>query len=181
MLVCIGFTIPLQTVPYQITETYYETDTRQESYTVKEPYIVEEVHERTEVLFDEVSLTVPGGVNVPFSINKPDARLAVNFSCSVIGGFHILSKSGHILYEQLGSHGAFEVSLPEGYYTARFKESLEWSKQVHIRLAMKWDEVEQVTRYKEVTKYRDIPIRVEKQRTITKYKKVSTWEWLFRD
>jgi hypothetical protein len=40
-----------------------------------------------------------------------------------------------------------------------------------------WDEVQMET--KEVTKYRDIPVQVEKQRTVTETKKVPFWEAIF--
>jgi hypothetical protein len=40
-----------------------------------------------------------------------------------------------------------------------------------------WDEVQVET--KEVTKYRDIPVQVEKQRTVTETKKVPFWEAVF--
>ncbi|GAG28032.1 unnamed protein product, partial [marine sediment metagenome] len=35
------------------------------------------------------------------------------------------------------------------------------------------------TETREVTKYRQVPVEVEKQRTVTEYKKVSMWELIF--
>lgn len=47
---------------------------------------------------------------------------------------------------------------------------------LYIQLAYEWDDVEFET--KEVTKYREVPVEVEKQRTVTKYEKVSMWKLL---
>ena len=180
VLLCIILAIPLKTVPYQTIETYYETEMKREPYTVNEPYITEELHEKSEILFDDFRLTVPKGVDISFYIDKPDAQLAGSFECTLPGAFYIYSASGHILYEKIGvSQETFQISLPEGTYKARFSENVEWGREVHIYLTMKWTELEEVTKYKEATEYREVPVQVEKQRTVTKYKKVSMWEFIF--
>jgi len=52
-------------------------------------------------------------------------------------------------------------------------------------LALKWDEpssgtVSQAATTTEVTKYRQVPVQVQKQRTVVKYEKVSVWQLLFK-
>ena len=175
------FAIPLKTVPYQTTETYYDTEMKRESYVVDEPYVTEELREKSETIFDGIRIVVPGGVDIYFYVDKPDVRLAARFECPIPGGFYVYSSSGRIIYEELGAQGAFEIPLPEGKYKARFRESAMWGEQVYIRLAIKWTEIEEVTVHKEVTEYREVPMQVEKQRTVTRYEKVSIWEWLRGD
>ena len=179
LVMCIVFTIPLKTVPYQIIETYYETEMKRESHMVNKPYITEEMQEKSKTLFEGSRLTVPSGVYIPFHINKPSAQLVGSFECTVPGGFYIYSSASRIIFERLGNQGTFEISLPEGEYKARFRENVMWSEQVYIHLTMKWTELGQVTRYKETVEYREVPTQVEKQRTVTKYKKVSMWKFIF--
>jgi hypothetical protein len=54
-----------------------------------------------------------------------------------------------------------------------------WGQDVSIYLALQRSEVKQVTQYREVTYYRDVPVQVEKQRTITAQEKISLWKYLF--
>lgn len=180
MLTCIVFAIPLKTVPYQTVETYYETEMETESYVVKEPYVTEEMLEKSTVFFNGFGIVVPDGFDIPFFIDKPNAQLAVTFHNPFPGGLYIYS-AGRIIYEKLGNQGTFEIPLPEGTYKAKFRENLMWGEQVYVRLVVKWTELEEVTRYKERTEYREVPVEVEKQRTVTTYQKVSIWELILGD
>jgi hypothetical protein len=58
-------------------------------------------------------------------------------------------------------------------------------KYARLTLVLNWDEVvtkaSELSEYKEVTKYRKVPVEVEKKRTVTKYEKVSVWGFLFRE
>ena len=179
VLICILFAIPLKTVPYQTIETYYETEMKRESYVVNEPYVTEELREKSKIIFDGLCVVVPKGVDIPVDIDKPNTLLVGSFENPIPGAFRIYSSAGHIIYEELGAQGTFEIPLPEGKYKAQFRESVMWGKQVYIRLTMEWTELEEVTKYKEVTKYREVPVEVEKQRTVTKYEKVSIWGSIF--
>jgi len=181
VLLCIVFSFPLKTVPYQTLETYYETEMQQESYIVSEPYVTEESHEKSEVIFDGFEYVVPSGVNIYFRVNRPNTRVVGSFENPIPGGFYIYSPSGRVIYEKLGDRGTFEIPLLEGKYRAQFREDVMWSEQVYIKLSLKWAELEQVTRYKEVIKYREVPVQVEKKRTVTEYKKVSMWKYIFDD
>ena len=177
---CVIFAIPLKTVPHQTTKTCYETKMETESYVVKEPHVTQEMLEKSEILFDGFGTVVPEGFDIPFFIDKSNARLAVTFQNPFPGGLYIYS-AGRIVYEKLGNQGTFEIPLPEGNYKAKFRENLMWGEQVYVRLAMKWTELEEVTRYKEVIEYREVPVEVEKQKTTTEYEKVSIWELIFGD
>ncbi len=181
LAVCIIFALPLRTVSKQATVTYFETVIEQEPYVINEAYTVSEVHDKSKILYDDVRLSVPGGINIPFIIDKPNSRLTISFESPAPGGFYIFSSASHILYEQFGNEGTFDIHLPEGEYTGRFSENAMWSEKVHISILMKWTEQVEVTKYKEVTKHRDVPVKVERQRTTTVYEKASIWQLLFGD
>lgn len=179
VLVCIVFAIPFNTVAYDIIETYSDTEMKQEPYVAKEPYISKELREKEETIFDDTPYSVPAGISVPFSVTKANARLAVSFELPASGGFYIYSSSGGIISENLGQRGEFEISLSRGDYKALLRERMVWGKKVSLRLKLKWEELGDVTKYSEVTKYRDVPVAVEKQRSAIRYKNASLWELIF--
>ena len=180
VLLSVVFAIPFKTVSYEEIETYWDTEMKQEFYVVNEPYVMQELREKSEVIFDGFQLTVPLGIEILFYVNKPDTRIVCSFENPTSGGVYIFSaSSGHIIYEKLGRQGIFEITLPEGDYKARFTENVEWGERAYIRLVKEWTESEDVTMYREVTKYRDVPVKVEKQRAVTKYRKTSIWGVVF--
>jgi hypothetical protein len=180
IVICIVFSVPMKTISYDVVETYTVTEMKSEPYTVEEPYTEEELVKKSKVIFDETRLSVPLGINIPFEIEKPDTTLTVHFSSPVQGAFYIFSSASHLLYEQYGETGSFEMQLPPGTYTGRFSENFSWSEEIYIRMTLKWTEIEEKTLYREVTRYREVPVEVEKQKTRTEYKKVSLWISLFQ-
>lgn len=179
VLTCIIFAIPFNTVSYYTIEAYYDTEVKQEPYVATESYVSKELAEKTETLYDGTPYSVPHGIRVPFSITKPDTKLLGSFELPASGGFYIYASAGRIVYEQLGERGNIDISLPKGEYEALLRERVMWNERVNLRLILKWTEMEEVTKHKEVTKYREVPTLVEKQRTVTNYKKASFWEIIF--
>ncbi|MBM3154422.1 MAG: hypothetical protein FJ008_03725 [Chloroflexi bacterium] len=94
VVTCIIFCIPLKEVQTQTIETYVDTEMRTETYVVKEPYIEKELRKKSVPIFDGESVVVPGGVDVPFSIDKPNASLIGEFDCPIAGGFYVYSATG---------------------------------------------------------------------------------------
>jgi hypothetical protein len=176
---CIIAAIPFITVPHEILETYYETAVKQETYIAKESYIDKDLIEKQEVIFNGTPFTVPFGITVPLEITKPNAELIGHFELPGSGGFRIRLPSNKILYEQLGQIGDFRIPLSKGEYTAILRDSRVWGQPAYLNLIVKWTEAGEVTKYREVTKIREVPVQVEKQRPITKYKKSSLWELIF--
>ena len=179
VMICIIFAIPFNTVSYDAIETYYDTEIKQEPYVAKEPYITKELVDRQETIFNDRPYSVPFGTNVPLSITKSDAELIVHFELPGRGGIRIHSPSGKIIYEQLGQRGDFQIPLSKGEYTAILRDSMVWGKPVFLSLIVKWTEAGEVTKYREITKNREVPVQVEKQRSVTRYKKASLWEMIF--
>ena len=176
---CIIFTIPFITVPYEVTETYIDTEMTQELYTTTEPYISLEECEKEELIFNDTPYSVPYGISVPITVSKPDSRLAGNFQLPAQGGLYIYSSTGKIVYEKLGDQGTIDIPLAEGNYTAVLRERAEWGVKLYLNLKLVWSEMGEVTRYTEVSSYREKPVAVEKQRTVTRYKKMSLWKIIF--
>lgn len=179
VLICILFTIPLISASYDVEETYHDTEIKQETYVAKEPYITKELVDKQETIFNDRPFSVPFGTNVPVSITKPSAELICHFELPGRGGIRIHTASGKIVYEQLGQRGDFQVSLPQGEYTVVLRDSMVWGKPVYLSLTLKWTEAGEVTKYREITKNREVPVQVEKQRSVTRYKKASLWELIF--
>ena len=180
VLIAIVFALPLKIISTEITETYYVIETKQEAYTVSEPYLTEEVHEKIEVFADGFYKVLPSGITIPFNIDKPDAQLVVKFENPISGSFIIITTPRRIIFETYGSRGDINLLIPPGQYLARFQESVMWGEDCYIYLAVKWTETQQVTKYNEITKYRDVPVQVEKQRTIVKKDGISIWEQIFK-
>ena len=178
-LFIILFVIPFKTVPYETMETYYETGVKQEPYIAKEPYIVREPINKQETIFNDRPYSVPNGTNVPVVITQSDAELIGHFELPGSGGIRINLPSNKIFYEQLGQSGDFQIPLPKGTYTVILRDSMVWGKPIFLSLIVKWTEVGDVTKYREVTENRDVPAQIEKQRPTTKYKKASLWELIF--
>jgi hypothetical protein len=116
---------------------------------------------------------------IPFYVENPDTRLVGYFLNTIPGSFTILSDINRVVWETFGSTSVINVPLPPGSYQAKFHEDIMWSEDCYIHLAKKWTAVEQVTKYQEVIKYRQVPVKVEKQKTVIKQEKISIWKHLF--
>jgi len=180
VLIAIVFALPLKIISTETTETYYVIETKQEAYTVSEPYLTEEVQEKIDVFADGFYKVLPSGITIPFNIDKPDAELVAKFENPISGSFIIITAPRRIIFETYGSRGDINLLIPPGQYQARFQESVMWGEDCYIYLAVKWTETQQVTKYNEITKYREVPVQVEKQRTIVNKDGISIWEQIFK-
>ncbi|MBM4445800.1 MAG: hypothetical protein FJ023_00370 [Chloroflexi bacterium] len=180
VLIALVFALPLKVISTETIETYYVTEMRQETYSVSEPYAAEEVYEKTNVFADGFYKVIPSGIIVPFNIDKPSAQLVGKFENPIPGSFVIITAANRILWETFGTQGSIDLPLSQGKYRARFQENVMWGEDCYIYLAMSWTETQQVTKYKEIIKYREVPVQVEKQRTITKQNRISIWEQIFK-
>ena len=173
------FSISCVSKDIQVTETYTELEQKQEPYAAKESYIVQELTDKQETIFDDTPDSVPYGIKVPLSITESDSELIGRFELPGSGGISIRLPSNKILYEQLGQQGKFQISLPKGEYTVILRDSMVWDEPVYLSLILKWTELDEVTKYREVTKNHEVPVQVEKQRTVTKTVQVPFWEAIF--
>jgi hypothetical protein len=179
ILTCIIFAIPFITVTYYTTESYYETEITQEPYTVIESYTTSELSAKEEVLYDATTRSVPHGIRVPFVVTNDDTRLVGSFELPGPGGLYIYGYAGKIVYEKLGERSTIDIALPAGEYEALVRERISWEYDLYLKLVLTWIEPAEVIRDREVTAYREVPVTVEKQRTLTNYKKTSLWKIIF--
>lgn len=205
ILVSVFFTLPLWNVPLKNVETYTAIEYYKEPYRVEKPVIVEEISQKTGVIIDDLYQVAPVGtvgvvywgsnfssgetysgmVKVPFSIERADARLSGRFTSPVESRFEIIDGSGHSIWQSNGIEVTIDLPVPQGQYRVKIEEEMAWEdrhtydKDCYIHLAVMWDEIEQVTKLEESTGYRDVPVEVVKQRTITTYQKASIWQILF--
>jgi len=181
VLVSIIFAIPFIDVSYEAIDTYEVIEIKQESYIDTESNTRLELCEREEVIFDDDPFSVPEGIIVDFSIGKPDTKLLGNFTLPEPGAIYVYSSSGKIIYEQLGIQGTVDVTLGAGEYRVILRERVAWEERVYLYLKLKWTEQCEVTETKDVSRYRYVPVKVEKQDTVIMHKKASFWEMIFTD
>jgi hypothetical protein len=173
------FALPLKTIEVESRESYYVTTFAEEPYTVTEPYTAEETREYTEVLVDDVYVSSPAGIAVPFTIDRPDALLRVKFDNPFTGLFAVVRQPNQVMWQARSAGEEIELELEPDEYAVRFRESVMWGQNCHIYVAQTWSEAEQVTRYREVTEYREVTKQVQKERTIVSEKKISLWKYIF--
>jgi hypothetical protein len=178
-VVAIVFTLPIITITNETTQIEYSIEMSQESYVENEPLITTELVEKTKVIATGLYKVVPSGVIIPFSIEKVGSTLVGQFDNSIPGTYTVLSDIKRIIWETKGAKGTVNLPLPPGNYYARFREDVMWGEECRLHLAIQWSEIEQVTRYQQVVKYREVPNQVEKQKTVTTEDKISVWKHLF--
>jgi len=206
VIICIAFAIPFIKVPVEVVATYTETEYKQEAYTEREPYkVTGGVTERKSETFYDGTLVELGrrvmpdrwGTEVYFTIDlKGKSNPVASGSWEVedfSNAFYVTATDPNfnIVYKYKGSEVATQsddfqfVPNYSGMYAMRFStDYIRTGKYARLTLVLKWDETvartTERTEYREVTKYRQVPVEVEKQKTVTKYEKVSIWGLLFR-
>jgi hypothetical protein len=81
----------------------------------------------------------------------------------------------------MGSRDIIDLALQPGDYKALFKEDVMWGEDCYIFLTAQWGKSEPVIEYIETTKYRTVPIEVEKQEVVERQVIISIWDYLFRE
>lgn len=181
ILIAILFSMPIKTISVEKTERYYDTVTIEEPYTVEEPYVVKEVQTKSEVLIDDHYISSPAGINVPFKIDRPDAVLIIKFDNPFTGTFAIVENPNRTVWQTRSSGVETELVLEQGDYLARFRETMMWGQNCYIYLALQWEESQQIIRYKEVTKFREVQRQEERERTTIEEQKISLWKHISTD
>lgn len=209
LLIGIGFAVPIIKVPVATTETYTETEYKEEAYTVVETTPAQTATAGTATksitffdgtLFEMGARVMPDrwGTEARFKLDiagKTNPRVAgswivENFPFAVY--VTVVNPNNIFDYQHRGLEASpqsddFEfVPTVPGVYTMRFSSDyVRISKYARLTLALQWDEpssgiAPQNTTTKEVTKYRQVPVQVQKQRTVVKYEKVSVWQLIFK-
>ncbi len=208
VVICIVFAIPFVNKPVQVVETYTDTEYKEEPYTESEPYTTQVTAEVTEskskTLYDGTlvelgrrALPDRWGTEVYFNldvIGKSNPVVSGSWEIADVSNtFYvtIIDPGFTQVYKYWGVQGAAQAGdfefIPKlsGMYVMRFStDYVRLVKYGRVTMVFKWDEVAakttERTEYKEVTKYRQVPVEVTKERTVTKYEKVSAWKLLFK-
>jgi len=209
VIICVVFVIPFKKVPVEVVETYTETEYKEEAYTEREPYTVKvtegEATGRKSETFYDGSLVELGrrvmpdrwGTEVYFTIDlsgKPSPVASGSWEIEdFVNAFYVTITDPRFnqVYTYKGSEVAPQsddfqfVPKYSGMYLMRFSTHyIRADKYARLTLVLSWDgaatTTTERTEYREVTKYRQVPVQVEKQRTVTNYKRVSIWGLLFR-
>jgi hypothetical protein len=206
VIICIIFAVPFLKMPLEVVETYTETEYKEEAYTEREPYKVtgEVVEKSSETLFDGTLIELGRrimpdrwGTEVYFTIDlsgKPNPVASGSWEIEdFVNAFYVTITDPRFnqVYTYKGSEVAPQsddfqfVPKYSGMYLMRFSTHyIRADKYVRLTLVLSWDgaatTTTERTEYREVTKYRQVPVQVEKQKTVTKYKRVSIWGLLFR-
>jgi len=207
VVICIVFAIPFVNKPVQVVETYTDTEYKEEPYTESEPYTTQVTTEVTEsksqTLYDGTLVELwrrilpdRWGTEVYFDIDvigKSNPLVSGSWEIADVSNiFYVtITDPGFIqVYKYWGVQGAAQADefefVPKlsGTYVMRFStDYVRLLKYSRLTIAFKWDEVStkttERTEHREVTKSRQVPVEVTKERTVTKYEKVSVWKLLF--
>jgi len=206
VLCILFFAVPLVKVPVQVVENYTETEYKDEEYTESEPYTVQVTTEvknsKSETLYDGSLVEMwhrimpdRWGTEVYFNldlIGKSNPVVSGAWEIDdVYNTFYvtITDPAPMNVYQYRGTQAApqeddFEfVPKLSGAYVMRFStDYVRLAKYGRLTMVFKWDEITtkttERTEYKQVTKHRQVPVEVTKQRTVTKYERVSPWIFL---
>jgi hypothetical protein len=177
ILVVIIFSLPLKTVPVEVIEKYTATEMKQEPYTAQETYTdvenytTQEIH--TDTVYDSWTNTSPW--NYSFQVNKSGATVTV----ATYGTASYSYTQPFIFYSGNGTYP---------YYYPDYGRWWPWeygsgSARIVIKVSYPEDVIRQrtVTKTRDITKYREVPVQVQKERKVIQYQNVSIWSYLFMD
>lgn len=201
------FSLPIVNIPVQVTETYFETEYKQEPYTELETYTVETTEGSTggnsqtifkDTLFNLGASVIPDrwGTEIPFKLDvEGKSSVIVRGNWKVENFPHTVYTSiTDPMYITVYQYRGAEASPQEdsfsfvpkisGKYTFRLSTTyVRLARYGRLTLSMEWGgasmQATQQVKTREVTKYREVPVKVEKERTVTQYNKGSVWEALF--
>lgn len=179
IVIAILFVIPMKKVTMESTVTYKDIEKVSEPYTELEPYIAYNNDSNTRVLINDFYQVVPNGTMVPFTVEKSNSRIIGHFENSIPGRFAILGIGDRVIWETMGSRDIVDLPLEPGEYKALFKEDVMWGEDCYIFLTVQSGESEPQIEYKEITKYHEIEIEVEKQEIIENTVSTSIWNYIF--
>jgi len=165
VILAIVFALPLKTVPVQATETYWDTEMRSEPYTVAESYTETEPYVTTE------SRTV----NEPYTYPNPIAwwqMFGTGADVSVDCPNYPYGSSPQYQYP------CTVCSYADNQSTCRLWQPYYYQSRPRT-ITEEVTKYRTVTKTRDVIKYREVPIQVLNERTVTQYVKMSIWAFLF--
>lgn len=176
VILVIIFALPLKIVPVQVTETYTETEMQSQPYTIQETYEEQEPYTTTETKTDTVYDTSVNSSSwsYSFTVNNPGTTVSINTTGSP-------SVTYYQPYYFIGPDDSDGPSMYPYYPYFWWYDSYGGRSHVTIKVSYPADvtKYRTVTKTRDVVKYHDVPVQVQKERTVTKFVRVSIWQYLF--
>ena len=181
-VIAIIFAIPFLTVAVPVTEKYWDTEMKTEPYTATESYTDMEAYTTTENRTETVvnQAVGYGGWTQTFKVAKADSTVTIEVN-NYGGGYY------YPRYFIIGDHENpyYSPSSPWAPWPSWYGGWDNWGG------GQSWATVrvnypEEVTKYRpviktrEVTKYREVPTQVLKEKTVIQNVKMSIWQSIFR-
>jgi hypothetical protein len=180
VIIAIIFAIPFLTVAVPVTEKYWETVIQTEPYTDTETYTDMEAYVTTETRTETVvnQAVGYGGWTQSFKVAKADSTVTIEVN-NYGGGYYqpryfIMGDNNHSPFYSPGSpwsswYGGWDNwGGGQSWATVRVNYPEEVTK---FRPAIKT---------REVTRYREVPTQVMKERTVIENVRMSVWQSMFR-
>jgi hypothetical protein len=182
VILVIIFALPLKIVAIQTTETYIDTEMQQQPYTVQETYEETEPYQSTETqtrtIYDSNVNT--SGWSYSFTVDEPGTKVSIKLTGNSY--YYPYYYQPYYFYDT-EDDGVFPT-WPNYYgYSWWCDSCYSGNDKVTIQLSYP----ENVTKYRTVTKTRDVvkyievPVQVEKERVVTRWVQMSIWQYLFLD
>ena len=172
--VAVVFAIPFLTVAVSVNESYWDTVMKTEPYSDNETYTDMEAYVTTETRTDTVVNQVVGygGWTQSFKVAKADSTVTIEVN-SYGGGYY------QPRYFTMGDSGSLYTPWSSWYGGDNFGGGQSWAT-VRVNYPEEVTKYRPVIKTREVTKYRDVPTQVLKERTAVQNVKMSVWQSIFR-
>ncbi len=166
LVIVIIFALPMKKVPIQVTETYWDTEmksepyTVSESYTVTEPYIASET--KTETVYDNYVWT--SNWSYTFDVARPNSTVTISYA-------------GNYVYPQ---YYYWTTDNRTRFFPWRYLNDFSGAKAIiQVTYPQEVTKYRTVTKNRDVVQYRQVPTQVLKERKVTQYVIMSLWAYLF--
>jgi hypothetical protein len=167
ILLVIIFSLPIKVVPVEVTENYTALEIQSQPYVARETYQENESYTDSETATDTVYDSYTSGYNWNYSfVPRPNSTISV--SVSGMGYSY-----PPFIYRGDNSTGPF---FPGGYLNF-------YSAGSRIVIKMTYPIVKNrlVSKTREVIKYKDVQVPVQKERVVTRTYRMSLWAFFFMD
>jgi len=172
VILAVVFALPIKIVPVTVTEKYLDTETREEPYTVQETYEENEAYTDMETITETVYDSYAYTYNWSYSFNpRPDAEITVK-----IQGTPYYSYTSPFFYWTDNVSGPVWPGQCFNYFDG-------WNTSSRVVITQSYStpitKYRLVTKTRDVIKYRDVEVEVEKERAVTEYVRMSIWAYIF--
>lgn len=189
-LIAIIFALPLKETSIPVTESYWATEIRTENYTTTETYTDTEAYVTTEMRTETIYNQPVGYGNwtKTFQVDHPSATVSIEVNN--YGGayyaprYYIIGDNFSPYWGGGWPYYSYGSWYGPGWYPWDTYSGFCGGGQTWATVRVTYPE--QVTKYRPVTKtrdivkYREVPVQVRKERTVMQPVRISIWESLFR-